>query len=151
MTKPSTMTVAVLRAELEKRDLDTSGLKAVLTERLQTALGPDETPFAPPAKKAKTTPAAPKDTTSATGPLAGRNVVVTGTMEPGMLRKDAEAKTTAAGVTYLKTVTKACDLLVFAEGAGLKKREAADKAGIPVISGARFLRICAGEEDAPPA
>ena len=51
MTKPSTMTVAVLRAELEKRDLDTSGLKAVLTERLQTALGPDETPFAPPAKK----------------------------------------------------------------------------------------------------
>jgi far upstream element-binding protein len=38
MTKPSSMTVAVLRNELKKRDLDDSGLKAALVERLQKAL-----------------------------------------------------------------------------------------------------------------
>ena len=32
------MTVAVLRNELKKRDLDDSGLKAALVERLQKAL-----------------------------------------------------------------------------------------------------------------
>lgn len=45
--KPGSMTVAVLRKELEKREMDTSGLKAVLVERLQTVLdaetGGDET------------------------------------------------------------------------------------------------------------
>jgi hypothetical protein len=43
MTKPSSMTVAVLRKELKKRDLDTEGLKAVLVERLQKALDAEAT------------------------------------------------------------------------------------------------------------
>ena len=54
MTKPSSMTVAVLRKELKKRDLDTEGLKAVLVERLQKALDAeasgDETTAAAPAE-----------------------------------------------------------------------------------------------------
>ena len=55
MTKPSSMTVAVLRKELKKRDLDTEGLKAVLVERLQKALDAeatgDETAAAAPAAR----------------------------------------------------------------------------------------------------
>jgi SAP domain-containing ribonucleoprotein len=54
MTKPSSMTVAVLRKELKKRNLDTEGLKAVLVERLQKALDAeatgDETAAAAPAE-----------------------------------------------------------------------------------------------------
>ena len=54
MTKPSSMTVAVLHKELKKRDLDTEGLKAVLVERLQKALDAeasgDETTAAAPAE-----------------------------------------------------------------------------------------------------
>tara|TARA_B110000977_G_scaffold4746_1_gene6836 strand:- start:12409 stop:12588 length:180 start_codon:yes stop_codon:yes gene_type:complete len=38
MTEPSKMTVAVLRKELEKKGLDTTGLKAALVERLTKAL-----------------------------------------------------------------------------------------------------------------
>ena len=39
MADPSAMTVAQLRAELKNRGLDTTGLKADLTARLQAALG----------------------------------------------------------------------------------------------------------------
>jgi DNA ligase (NAD+) len=83
------------------------------------------------------------------GVLAGLRVVVTGTV-PGMTRDDAFAAVASAGGTAQKAVSGKTDVLVLGEGAGRRKAEAAAEKGVAVIEADAFLRILAGEEEAPP-
>jgi DNA ligase (NAD+) len=80
------------------------------------------------------------------GPLAGRTVVVTGTME-GMSREDAEDAIRAAGGKPAGSVSKKTDYLVAGPGAGSKLAKATEL-GIPVLDEEGFRRLLAGE---PPA
>ena len=81
------------------------------------------------------------------GVLAGRRVVVTGTV-PGMTREDAFAAVASAGGTAQKAVSGKTDVLVLGEGAGRRKAQAAAEKGVAVIEADAFLRILAGEEEA---
>jgi len=51
--EPAEMTVAVLREELKRRGLDTTGLKAVLVERLRGAIDAEATGGDRPTEKQK--------------------------------------------------------------------------------------------------
>ena len=82
---------------------------------------------------------------AAAAPFAGVHVVVTGTV-PGMTREQAFEAVEAAGGTAQKTVSGKTDLLVFGDGAGRRKAEAAAEKGVRVIDAAAFLRILAGDE-----
>ncbi|HYO41676.1 MAG TPA: NAD-dependent DNA ligase LigA [Candidatus Limnocylindrales bacterium] len=80
---------------------------------------------------------------AAAGPLAGRSVVVTGTME-GFSREDAEDAIRAAGGKPAGSVSKKTDYLVAGPGAGSKLAKATEL-GIPVLDEAGFRRLLAGE------
>ena len=82
------------------------------------------------------------------GVLAGRRVVVTGTV-PGMTREDAFDAVASAGGTAQKAVSGKTDLLVLGEGAGRRKAQAAAEKGVAVVEADAFLRILAGEENLP--
>jgi DNA ligase (NAD+) len=76
------------------------------------------------------------------GPLAGKNVVVTGSIE-GFSREEAEEAVRAAGGKPAGSVSKKTDLLVAGPGAGSKLSKAAEL-GIPVVDADGFRRILAG-------
>jgi DNA ligase (NAD+) len=79
-----------------------------------------------------------------TGPLAGKTVVVTGTIE-GFSREAAEDAVRAAGGKPAGSVSKKTDLVVAGPGAGSKLQKATEL-GIPVLDAEAFRRLLAGED-----
>ena len=86
---------------------------------------------------------------AAAGPLAGRTVVVTGTME-GFSREDAEDAIRAAGGKPAGSVSKKTDYLVAGPGAGSKLAKATEL-GIPILDEEGFRRLLAGDGPDEPA
>jgi DNA ligase (NAD+) len=76
------------------------------------------------------------------GPLAGKTLVITGTL-PNLKREEAAAKIEAAGGKVSGSVSRKTDYVVAGEEAG-SKLEKAQKLGVPVIDEAELLRLCAG-------
>ena len=81
---------------------------------------------------------------AAAGPLAGRTVVVTGTLE-GFGRQEAEDAVRAAGGKPSGSVSKKTDYVVAGEGAGSKLARA-QELGVPVLDEDGFRRLLAGED-----
>ena len=81
------------------------------------------------------------------GPLAGKTVVVTGTIE-GFSREEAEEAVRAAGGKPAGSVSKKTDYLVAGPGAGSKLAKA-QELGVPVLDADGFRALLGGEE--PPA
>ncbi len=103
----------------------------VLTELVEAGVVP-ERPSVPP----------PGAATEA-GPLAGKSVVVTGTLE-GFSRQEAEEAIRAAGGKPAGSVSKKTDYLVAGESAGSKLAKA-QELGVAVLDEEAFRRILAGE------
>ncbi len=80
------------------------------------------------------------------GPLAGRTIVVSGTIE-GFSREEAEDAVRAAGGKSAGSVSKKTDYLVAGPGAGSKLQKATDL-GVPVLDADAFRRLLAGEQPA---
>ena len=80
----------------------------------------------------------------ASGPLAGRTVVVTGTLE-GYTREEAEEAIRAAGGKAASSVSKKTDYLVAGENAGSKLAKAGSL-GVPVLGEIAFRALLAGTE-----
>ena len=83
---------------------------------------------------------------AAAGPLAGKTLVVTGTLE-GFSRQEAEEAIRAAGGKPGGSVSKKTDYLVAGESAGSKLAKA-QELGVPVLDRDGFRRVLAGEEPA---
>jgi DNA ligase (NAD+) len=81
--------------------------------------------------------------TAAAGPLAGRTVVVTGSLD-GFSREEAEDAVRAAGGKPAGSVSKKTDYLVAGPGAGSKLLKATEL-GIQVLDEDAFRRLLAGE------
>ena len=81
---------------------------------------------------------------SAGGPLAGKAVVVTGTIE-GYSREEAEQAVRDAGGKPAGSVSKKTDYVVAGPGAGSKLAKA-EELGIPVLDAAGFAKLLAGDE-----
>jgi DNA ligase (NAD+) len=81
---------------------------------------------------------------AASGPLAGRTVVVTGTIE-GFSREEAEEAVRAAGGKPAGSVSRKTDYLVAGPGAGSKLAKA-QELGISVLDADGFRALLAGEE-----
>jgi DNA ligase (NAD+) len=77
------------------------------------------------------------------GPLAGKTVVVTGTLE-GFSRQEAEEAVRAAGGKPGGSVSKKTDYVVAGESAGSKLAKA-QELGVPVLDEAGFRRLLVGE------
>jgi DNA ligase (NAD+) len=77
------------------------------------------------------------------GPLAGKTLVVTGTLE-GFSREEAEDAVRAAGGKPAGSVSKKTDYLVAGAGAGSKLQKATDL-GVTVVDEDGFRRILAGQ------
>ena len=78
---------------------------------------------------------------SSDGPLAGRVVVVTGTLTAtGWSRREAQERIVAAGGTVADAVTTKTSLLVAGEKSG-SKRAAAEKLGIEIIDEEGFVAL----------
>ncbi len=86
---------------------------------------------------------APRAAASA-GPLAGKAVVVTGTLE-GFTRPEAEEAIRAVGGKPAGSVSKKTDYVVAGESAGSKLAKA-QELGVPVLDVDAFRRVLAGEE-----
>ena len=69
--------------------------------------------------------------------LAGKSVVVTGTLE-GYSREEAEAAIISRGGKSPGTVSKRTFAVVVGESPGVAKTQKAEELGIPVVDGARF-------------
>jgi DNA ligase (NAD+) len=82
----------------------------------------------------------------AEGPLAGKTVVVTGTIE-GFSREEAEAAVRAAGGKPGGSVSKKTDFVVAGAGAGSKLAKA-EELGIPVLDADGFRKLLDGGETA---
>jgi DNA ligase (NAD+) len=80
------------------------------------------------------------------GPLEGKTVVVTGTLE-GFSREEAEEAVRAAGGKPAGSVSKKTDYLVAGPGAGSKLQKAAEL-GVMVLDADGFRRLLAGEAGA---
>jgi DNA ligase (NAD+) len=78
-----------------------------------------------------------------TGPLAGKTLVVTGTL-PGFTRQEAEDAIRAAGGHAAGSVSKATDYLVAGEKAGSKLTRA-EKLGVPVLDEDGLRRLIGDE------
>ncbi|HEX5591221.1 MAG TPA: NAD-dependent DNA ligase LigA, partial [Candidatus Limnocylindrales bacterium] len=85
---------------------------------------------------------------AAEGPLAGKAVVVTGTIE-GFSREEAEAAVRAAGGKPAGSVSKKTDYVVAGPGAGSKLAKA-EELGIPVLDTDGFRALLAGTLPATP-
>jgi DNA ligase (NAD+) len=81
--------------------------------------------------------------TGASGPLAGKTVVVTGTLA-GFARQEAEEAIRAAGGKPAGSVSKKTDYVVAGESAGSKLAKA-QEVGIPVLDEDGFRRLLAGD------
>ena len=79
-----------------------------------------------------------------TGPLAGKTLVVTGTL-PGFSRQEAEDAIRAAGGHAAGSVSKATDYLVAGDKAGSKLAKA-EQLGVPVLDEDAFRRLLEGGE-----
>jgi DNA ligase (NAD+) len=88
----------------------------------------------------------PPGEAAADGPLQGKTVVVTGTLE-GLSRDEAEAAIRAAGGKPAGSVSKKTDYVVAGESAGSKLAKA-QELGVPVLDVEGFRKLLAGE---PPA
>ena len=88
-------------------------------------------------------PAPPPPEASA-GPLAGKTLVVTGTLE-GFSRQEAEESIRTAGGKTSGSVSKKTDYVVAGESAGSKLAKA-QELGVPVLDEDGFRRLLAGEE-----
>jgi len=83
------------------------------------------------------------------GPLDGKTLVVTGTLE-GFSREEADEAIRAAGGKPAGSVSKKTDYVVAGENAGSKLAKA-ESLGVPVLDEAAFRRLVAGEApEAPP-
>jgi len=80
---------------------------------------------------------------AAAGPLSGRSVVVTGTLE-GFSREEAEEAVRAAGGKVAGSVSKKTDYVVAGEKAGSKLAKA-NELGVPVLDEAGFRALLADE------
>jgi DNA ligase (NAD+) len=78
---------------------------------------------------------------SSGGPLAGKTLVLTGTL-PTLTREEAAARIEACGGKVSGSVSKKTDYVVAGEEAG-SKLDKAQKLGVPVIDEAELLRLCA--------
>jgi DNA ligase (NAD+) len=78
------------------------------------------------------------------GPLEGKTLVVTGTLE-GFSRQAAEEAIRAAGGKVAGSVSKKTDYVVAGEAAGSKLAKA-EGLGVPVLDEARFRQLLAGED-----
>ena len=87
---------------------------------------------------------APRAPDASAGPLEGKSVVVTGTLE-GFSRQEAEAAIRAAGGKATGSVSAKTDYVVAGENAGSKLAKA-QEAGVPVLDEDGFRRLLAGEE-----
>jgi DNA ligase (NAD+) len=87
---------------------------------------------------------APRAPDASAGPLEGKSVVVTGTLE-GFSRQEAEAAIRTAGGKATGSVSAKTDYVVAGENAGSKLAKA-QEAGIPVLDEDGFRRLLAGEE-----
>jgi DNA ligase (NAD+) len=76
----------------------------------------------------------------AAGPLAGKALVLTGTL-PNLKRHEAAACIEAAGGKVIGTVSKKTDYVVAGEAAGSKLAKA-EKLSVPVIDESELLRLC---------
>jgi DNA ligase (NAD+) len=83
---------------------------------------------------------------AATGPLAGKTVVVSGTIE-GYSRDEAEQAVRDAGGKPSGSVSKKTAYLVAGPGAGSKLAKA-EALGVPVLDAAGFAKLLAGDTDA---
>jgi len=79
---------------------------------------------------------------AAAGPLAGKSVVLTGTL-PNLKRHEAAARIEAAGGKVAGSVSKQTDFLVAGEASGSKLAKA-EKLGVMVIDEGELLRLCEG-------
>jgi DNA ligase (NAD+) len=86
----------------------------------------------------------PRSAASDEGPLSGKTLVVTGTLE-GFDRQGAEEAIRAAGGKVAGSVSRKTDYLVAGENAGSKLAKA-EQSGVQVIDEAAFRRLLAGEE-----
>ena len=82
--------------------------------------------------------------TPATGPLAGKSVVVTGTLE-GFSREEAESAIRAAGGKPVGSVSKKTDYVAAGPGAGSKLAKA-EELGIPILDAEGFRALLEGRE-----
>jgi len=80
---------------------------------------------------------------SASGPLAGKSVVVTGAIE-GYSREEAEAAVRAAGAKPAGSVSRKTDYVVAGPGAGSKLAKA-QELGVTVVDAGEFDRFIKGE------
>ncbi len=79
------------------------------------------------------------------GPLAGKTVVITGTL-PGVTREEAAERLAAAGAKVTGSVSKKTDLLLTGEEAG-SKLEKARSLGVRVVSWEEMREIIEGLKD----
>jgi DNA ligase (NAD+) len=96
----------------------------------------------PPARRV--TPWSGPGSVADTGPLAGKTVVVTGTLT-GWDRAAAEEAVRAAGGKAAGSVSKNTSYVVAGEGAGSKMSKATEL-GVPVLDEEGFRKLLAGEE-----
>jgi DNA ligase (NAD+) len=89
-------------------------------------------------------PAAGAAAAATEGPLAGKTLVVTGTL-PGFSREEAEAAIRAAGGHAAGSVSAKTDYLVAGEKAGSKLAKA-ESLGVPVLDEAGFRALLGAEE-----
>jgi DNA ligase (NAD+) len=85
---------------------------------------------------------APRTEAAADGPLSGKTVVVTGTIE-GFSREEAEEAVRAAGGKPAGSVSKKTDYVVAGPGAGSKLARA-QELGVPVLDAERFKALLEG-------
>ncbi|HEY8987796.1 MAG TPA: BRCT domain-containing protein, partial [Candidatus Limnocylindrales bacterium] len=85
---------------------------------------------------------APREKTAG-GPLAGKSIVVTGTIE-GYSREEAEQAVRDAGGKPAASVSKKTDYVVAGPGAGSKLGKA-EELGIPILDAAAFASLLAGK------
>ncbi len=86
----------------------------------------------------------PRRRRAAAGPLAGKTVVITGTL-PGISREEAGARLEAAGAKVSGSVSKKTDYVVVGESAGTKL-EKARSLGVPTVTWEEMLAVLDGKE-----